>query len=179
MEQQTAGSYLLVSYSWGRFGPAKNEVIRTLRTFGDPEPQVRKSAVAGIAVVHTCLDNREVIRRCHELLETQPLDAFAFAIKWVPVDHWCATGLDSIKRLIDERVAPRIAAGQRWGMKVYKRTWQQHHTREIVEHLAADIDRPVDLDRPDWILWVDILGRETAVSLLRPEEIFTLGLHHP
>ena len=37
----------------------------------------------GIAVVHTCLDNREVIKRCRELQEREPLDSFEFAIKWV------------------------------------------------------------------------------------------------
>ena len=42
-----------------------------------------------------------------------------------------------------------------------------------------DMNRKVDLDHPDWIVWVDVVGRQTAISLLRPEEIFSLGLPHP
>ena len=64
-------------------------------------------------------------------------------------------------------------------MKVHKRRWQRYHTIEIVEYLAADIEKKVDLGDPDWILWVDIIGRDTAVSLLKPEEVFSLGLPYP
>lgn len=170
---------LLVSYSWGQFYRAKPEVIRILKAFGDPEPVVVKSAVFGIAIAHTRLNNREVIRRCRALWEEQPLDSFAFAIKWVPVDHWCRTDLDSMKWLIDHEISTQIGQEQTWGMKVYRRRWQQYHTSEIVEQLAADIDRKVDLSNPDWILWVDILGRKTAVSLLKPDEIFSITLPSP
>ena len=84
-----------------------------------------------------------------------------------------------MKQVIDERLKGRIGAGQTWGMKVYKRRWQVYHSIEIVEHLAADIPQKVDLDRPDWIIYVNVLGRETALSLLQPAEVFSLGLTHP
>jgi len=179
MHQQTTIANLLVSYSWGCFQRAKSEILRVLMAFDDPTPHVNKSDVMGIAIVGTCLDSRDVIRRCHTLWMDQPLDSFAFAVKWVPVDHWCATDLDTIKTLIDEEVAPQIGEHQTWGMKVYKRRWKKYHTNEIVEYLATGIDRKVDLGHPDRILWIDVLGRETAVSLLRSGEVFSLGLPHP
>ena len=55
------------------------------------------------------------------------------------------------------------------------RCWQQYYTIEIVEYLAADIEKKVDLGNPDWILWVDVIGRETALSLLRPDESFSIN----
>ena len=179
MLQPSPRTDLLVSYTWGGYGRARNEVINILNGFGDPEPQVRKSDVAGIAVVRTSLDNRDVIRRCQALWKSQPLESFEFAIKWVPVDRWCATSLEAIKALIDEAFAPQIGAQQTWGMKVSKRRWQQYHTRAIVEYLAAGIDRKVDLGNPDRLLWVDILGRETAVALLGPGEVFSIALPYP
>lgn len=169
---------LLVSYAWGCFGRAKQEVLRILQGCGAVEPRVRKSDVMGIAIVRSGLDNRAVIRHCHALWRERP-DAFAFAIKWVPVDHWCTTDLEAIKAVIDQVLAPQIGPHQTWGMKVYKRRWQQYHTRGIVDVLAAGIDRKVDLDHPDWLLWVDILGRETALALLRPDEVFSLGRPQP
>ena len=170
---------LLISYSWGQFYRAKHEAIRILKGFGDPDPEVERTAVMGIAIAYTSLDNREVIRRCHALWKDQAQDSFEFAIKWVPVDYWCATDLEAMKQLIDDKVTARIAADQTWGMKVYKRRWQICHTDEIVEYLAEGIDRKVDLNHPDWILWVDIIGRQTAISLLRPDEIFSLGRPYP
>lgn len=169
---------LLVSYSWGHFNRAKPEVLRVLTRLGDPDPWVEKTGVRGIAVAHSGLDNREVIKRCRRLWESEPLDSFAFAIKWVPVDYWCETDLKAMKGVIDSRIKARLEQDQTWGMKVRKRGWEQYHTSEIVEFLAADIEPKVDLSNPDCILWVDVIGRQTAISLLKPEEIFSLGLSH-
>lgn len=78
--------------------------------------------------------------------------------------------------MIDEKVKDQIGEDQTWGMKVKKRRWQQYHTSEMVEYLAADIHRKVDLNQPDKLIWVDVIGWETAVSLLAPDDIFTLNL---
>lgn len=170
---------LLVSYSWSHFYRAKPEVIRILKRFGDASPWVDKTDTMGIAIAHTCLDNREVIEHCRTLWRSEPQDSFEFAIKWVPVDYWCKTGLDAIKQVIDGHIVDRIAENRTWGMKVYKRRWQQYHTIEIVAYLAADIRQKVDLGNPDWILWVDVIGRATAVSLLKPDEIFSIRRPYP
>jgi tRNA(Ser,Leu) C12 N-acetylase TAN1 len=165
---------IIISYAWSHFYRAKPEVIRILQLFGDPAPYIEKTNVMGIAIAHTGLDNRAVIKRCRKLWNEKPLESFEFAIKWVPVDHWCSTDLDAMKRLIDDEIRDRIGDNQTWGMKVNMRRWQQYHTSEIIEHLAADIDRKVDLNNPDRIIWVDIIGPETAISLLTPDEIFSI-----
>ena len=133
---------LLVSYNWSHFRLARPEIIAILKRFGDPEPRVEKTATIGIAVAHSRLDNREVILRCRALWQSDPLASFEFAIKWVPVDYWCATGLDAMKQVIDERIAERIGKKQSWGMKVHKRRWQRYHTSEIIEFLAGRRRRP-------------------------------------
>jgi tRNA acetyltransferase TAN1 len=169
---------LLVSYSWGRFDRARSEILRILTKFGDSDPSVERTAVRGIAIAHTALDNREVIRQCWRLWQSERPDSFEFAVKWVPVDFWCETDLAAMKQIIDTRIEGRLEQGQTWGMKVRKRGWQRYHSCEIVEFLAAGIDAKVDLSNPDWILWVDVIGRRTAISLLRPQVIFSLGLPH-
>lgn len=170
---------LLVSYSWNHYYLAKPEIIRILKEFGDPAPLVEKRGVKGIAVVHTCLDNREVIQRCRALWESDPQNSFETAVKWVPVDYWCQTDLVAMKKVIDSEIKDQIEVNQTWGMKVHKRRWQQYHTIEITEYLAAGIERKVDLGNPDWIIWVDVIGQETAISLLKQEEIFSLGFPYP
>ena len=129
----------------------------------------------GIAVAHTSLDNRQIIHQCRELLHQGKM-RFDFAVKWVPVDYWCWTDLDTIKQLIDEKVIPRIQPEETWAMQVNKRRWQIYHTIDIVTALAADIDRKVNLSHPDKIVWIDIIGNETAVSVLKPDDIFSVIL---
>lgn len=145
-----------------------------LEKCGDAQARVQKTAVPGIALVHTSLDAREVIKRCRDLVSAG--ETLRFAMKWVPVDLWCDTGLDTIKAAIDEHIRDRIEPDQTWAMQVEKRRWHQHHTREIIEYLASGIDRKVDLQHPDKTVRVDALGPTTAISLLEEDEVFSLQL---
>jgi len=164
---------LLVSYPWGRFYPARREALHALKALGDPHATMRWTFVMGIAVAHTSLDGRQVIHQCRALFHAGKVP-FDFAVKWVPVDYWCWTELESIKQLIDEKILPRIFPDETWAMQVNKRRWQVYHTIDIVTSLAANIDRKVNLSHPDKIIWVDVIGNETAVSLLKPDEIFSV-----
>jgi tRNA(Ser,Leu) C12 N-acetylase TAN1 len=166
---------LLISYSWGSFHKARNEALRILRQLGDGQPEVERSHVEGIALVHTCLDSRDVIHKCRQLLQSGE-EYFDFALKWVPVDYWCVTDLEAMKQVIEKKVIPRIQPDETWGMMVYKRRWEAYHRADIVAHLAPCIDRKVDLEHPDRIVWVDVVGRKTAISVLKPEEIFSVVL---
>ena len=166
---------LLVSYSWGRFHRVRKEIIDILAQFGDPSAMVDRTSVFGIAFVRTSLDNRTVIKQCQALWQESGSRRIQFAIKWVPVDYWCETDLDAIKQVIDTKVKDQIKPNQTWGMVVKRRRYQKHHTIDIARYLAQDIDRKVNLNAPDWIVWVDIIGKETAIALLKSDDTFSIG----
>jgi tRNA(Ser,Leu) C12 N-acetylase TAN1 len=168
---------LLVSYDCGRYGRARGEILNVLHRLGDEHAQVERSSVEGIALAHTALDAREVVRGCRSLADQGY--AFRFAIKWVPVDYWCESDLDAIRKVLAEKVRGRIAATETWALQVAKRRWENHHSHEIVLDLAPAIDRKVALVHPDKLVHVDVLGGKSAVSVLRPDEFFSLRRYHP
>jgi tRNA(Ser,Leu) C12 N-acetylase TAN1 len=47
-----------------------------------------------------------------------------------------------------------------------------HRCRELFEQGFA-LDRRVELDHPDKVVRIDIVGEHAAVSILRPEDIFS------
>jgi tRNA acetyltransferase TAN1 len=164
---------LLISYPWNHFSQARAEAKALLERFGDPDARIEKTGVPGIAVAHTTLDNRDVIRKCRRLFQTEL--AFQYTTKWVPVDFWCDTTLEAMKEVIEREIIGQIKENETWAMKVQKRRWQQYHTKDIIDYLAASIDRRVNLSRPDKIVRVDVLGKRTSISLLRPDEIFSIA----
>ncbi len=164
---------LLVSHLRGYFGFARKEVARVLARFGDDEASVEKSGIPGICIVHTCHDNRDVVARCKALHREAP-STFRFAVKWVPVDFWCAKDLDALVALIGARVAPRIAPHETWALDVEKREWDVHRAADLVGRLAAAVDRVVQLKAPDCRVHVDVLRDLVAVSMLKRGETFSV-----
>lgn len=77
---------------------------------------------------------KQEVERCAQLFRAEP-GAFRFAVKWVPVDHWCEKDLEAMFRLIEERVAPAIGPQETWALKVEKRGWPLHHTADIIRRL--------------------------------------------
>jgi tRNA acetyltransferase TAN1 len=162
---------LLVSHQRGRYGKARREILRTLKRLGDEHGAVERTDVPGIALVHTTLDAREVVHRCRELFEQG--FTFEHAIKWIPVDFWCEPELDTLRLHLADIAGTQIAPDETWGMRVDRHGWQRYRTPQIVSHLARAIDRRVELDHPDKVVRVDIVGERAAVSVLRPDDVFS------
>jgi len=164
---------LLISYPWGVYGKAKREIVQVLELLGDEDPVVKRTIAEGIIGVKTSLDSREVVRGLRRLFEEDPF-VFQYTLKWVPVDLWTLSDMDSMKEAV-RNLRNRIHVGERWRMTVEKRRYNQHHKIEIIRELAELIDEKVDLENPEKILRVDIIGRYAGVSVLIPQEIFSVA----
>jgi tRNA acetyltransferase TAN1 len=44
---------------------------------------------------------------------------------------------------------------------------------EIIASVGSEIDNRVDLENPNWIVLVEIIGKLVGISVLRPNEIFS------
>jgi tRNA(Ser,Leu) C12 N-acetylase TAN1 len=165
---------LLVSCSWYGHMRAKGEIQSLLARLGDARASVRRTLARGILGVRTSLDAREVIARLQALHAANPL-AFQHTCTWVPIDLWTTSEIDAMKEAV-LRLRPRIGPDHRWRMTVEKRRYTRHHTIEIIRALADLVPGKVDLEHPDRILRVDILGSHAGLSVLTPAQIFSTGL---
>ena len=68
-----------------------------------------------------------------------------------------------------------IKPDQTRGMVVEQQRYRQYHGIVMIRHLARDVRRRVDLTDPDRLWRVDGLDRETAITLLKPDEFFRLA----
>ena len=166
---------MLVSYPLRFFRRARSEVIEVLKILGDEEPEVERTIVSGIMGVKTGLDPKEIVKKLRELYERDPL-AIQYTFKWIPIEKWVESDIDSMKNAIEELVH-QIRENESWRMTVEKRRYNKLHKIEIIRELAELIDRKVDLENPDKIVQVEIIGKYAGISVLQPNEIFSsMGL---
>lgn len=168
---------LLVSCSWGIYERAKKEIVQILETLGDEVPLVERTIAEGIIGVRTRLDSRKVVQELRRLFDEDPF-VFQYTLKWVPVDLWTLSDMDSMKEGI-RKLRNRIHEGERWRMTVEKRRYSRHHKIEIIRELADLIDEKVDLENPEKILRVDIIGKYAGISVLTPQDIFSVAKPYP
>lgn len=171
MSKKTCDFNLLVSYPWGAYQQAKREIQHILGSFGDENARVERTVAKGVIRVKTCLDEREVTGRLRTLFLEEPL-ILQYTLKWVPVDLWTLSNMDSMKEGV-QKLREKIQRGERWRMTVEKRRYTKHHKIEIIRELADLVDEKVDLTDPDKILHVEIVGKHTALSVLTPQDIFS------
>jgi tRNA acetyltransferase TAN1 len=163
----------LVSCSWGVYGKAKKEIIHILEMLGDESPLVKRTIAEGIIGVKTKLNSREVVYGLRRLFD-EDLFALQYGLKWVPVDLWTLSDMDSMKEGV-RKLRNRIHAGERWRMTVEKRRYSLHHKFKVIRELADLVDEKVDLENPQKILRVDIIGRYVGISVLTPQDVFSVA----
>ncbi len=163
---------LLVSCPWGGYARAKREIARILDEIGDKQPKIQMTLARGIIGLRTTLDPRSVIREIRSFFEKDP-SVIQHTLKWVPVDLWTDSTIQSIKEAVGT-LRGRIEPGEAWRMTVEKRRYTSLHKMDIIRDVAELIDEKVDLTNPKKILRIDIMGRYAAISVLKPEEIFSV-----
>jgi tRNA acetyltransferase TAN1 len=72
-----------------------------------------------------------------------------------------------------ELASTHIGKGESFRITVDKRR-SNLRSREIVEEVARRIDRKVNLEEPDKIILVEILGDITGISVIPPEAILSI-----
>jgi tRNA(Ser,Leu) C12 N-acetylase TAN1 len=126
----------------------------------------------GIRAVGTSLDPRQVVVELRALCVRSPA-AFRFTWKWVPVDLWTGTDLESMKQGV-AGLREKIRPGETWRVTLEKRTEGRLDARAMITALAGVIDARVDLSRPDRILLVEIFDDRVALAVLTPSEVFSV-----
>jgi len=47
-------------------------------------------------------------------------------------------------------------------------------SRNIIEEVAANIERKVDLSKPDKILLIEVIGGLTGISVIKPDDVISI-----
>ena len=164
---------LLVTHPWGAHQRARAEILALLGMLGDDRPAVRRTLARGVMGVKTILDPRGATKGLRALYERDPL-VFNDTCTWLPVDLWVSAEVETMRQAID-RLRDRIGPGETWRMTLERRRYTRHHQLELIRLLAEPVTAKVDLVHPDKILRVDVLGGYAAISVLTPNDVFSVA----
>jgi tRNA acetyltransferase TAN1 len=166
------GFNLLATTSRGNERPMINEITYLLKEeLGDAEAQAAKTKIRGLIVAKTSLDPCMVIEKFRAILKERPYE-FRYALRILPIEKVVPTDLAEIKRATAE-LATKIGENESFRVTVEKR-FTVLHTKDLIEAAAGDIERKANLENPDKILLIEVLGTLTGLSLLKPSDILAV-----
>jgi tRNA acetyltransferase TAN1 len=149
-----------------------NELLYLLKEeLGDAQAETSKTKIRGLIVAKTALDPRAAIEKLRAILKQRPYE-FRYALRILPIERVVQTDLEEIKRVTHE-LADGIGEQETFRVTVEKR-FTTLHSKDIVEAAASVIKRKADLENPDRILLIEVLGALTGVSLLKPSDILSV-----
>ncbi|MCP4761668.1 MAG: hypothetical protein GY870_07790 [archaeon] len=145
-----------------------------LLILGDSNPITIEPAIPGLLLIDSKLNPFEVIKELKKIL-LKDSDFFQYILKIIPIDRVVGTNLKLMKTTVNELLIEKseITSKGNFAINIRKRSTNLH-TKEIIDEIAEGIENKVNLKKPDWIIQIEIIGEDVGISILTPDDIFSV-----
>ncbi len=138
---------------------------------GDRGSTIETTSVIGLVVAKTKLNVVKAIHDLRELLKERPWE-FKYTLKLVPVQTVIEAKLEAI-----QASALTLAEGIE-EKETFRITVEKRHTglssKTIIDTIAKKIERTVNLEHPDRILMIEVIGDLAGAALLKAEDTLSV-----
>jgi len=160
----------LVSSSRFNETNAKAELWFTLLMCGDKYPIISDLEFSGLITALTSLDPKEVIQKIRNILIKDP-QFFQYILKLIPIDFVCETKINIIKQIVQEQHKNFIERNESFKINLKRRKHDSIERNNLIEAVAKNIDNKVDLENPNVIIRIEILGNSCGIAFLKSKDI--------
>lgn len=147
------------------------ELLSLLQEIGIADPVIDKTGVSGLIVAKTALNPFMVIEKLRDILDMRPYK-FRYILRVIPIEKVVPTNLNEIYQAAVE-CSPKIEQKETFRITVEKR-----HTKisryDLINAVATNIERTVDLNTPNKIILIEIMGGLTGLSVIKPTDILAV-----
>ena len=150
---------------------ASDEIRIILSKMGDDEADITVTEMPGIITVVSKLNPLEVVQFIQEKIMDEPW-IIRYCLRIIPIKTTIETNLESIVNEINELIDV-IKPQETFRITVEKRN-SSLSTKEIIDKIASNISNKVSLEKPDWIVLIEIIGDKTGLSILRKKSIISI-----
>jgi tRNA acetyltransferase TAN1 len=162
---------IIASTSRGNERLTCTELVFLLKTIGDPDPIAAKTGIRGLVVAKTNINEIEAIEKLRSILKEKPYE-FRYSLRILPVEKVVRTDLTEVK-LVAKEFALRMGENETFRVTVETR-FTTLHTRDLIETAATEIRQKVNLENPDKVLLIEVVGGLTGMSLVKPQAILSV-----
>lgn len=163
-------TFILTTFKGGE-NTAGSEVYTLLAEFGDSKAKISRTEVSGILLVETVLSHQEVIETLKKIIEDEPWRVRSM-LRIFPIEQVIETNIEEIVGAI-QPILEKIGEDETFRVTVEKRQ-SDLSRKEIIDTIASKITRKVDLENPNWVVLVEVIGNKTGVSVINPSHIISV-----
>ena len=161
---------LIITSSRHLESEAAEEMSEILEEFGDPNATVEISELSGILTATTSLDPFLVVKKIREKILDEPW-LIRYCLRVIPLcDTVYTKKEDIVNSVLNHVIVMQLH-------DTYRITVEKRHseipTSEIISEIADKIQNKVSLEKFDWIILIEILGKRTGIAILREDDILS------
>jgi len=164
---------LLISTFRRRENEACTEIWYLLETLGDPASQVEPSGIPGLVLVRTSLNPFHVTKSLRDIFHKSP-EEFYYVLKAIPIEEVVELDLEELS-LLGARLESKIKPEETFRITLEKR-YSSLNREAVITAVARKINREVNLESPAKTVWLGILDGFVGVSILDPDDVFSLEI---
>lgn len=161
---------LIVTTYRNRENDAVMELSNLIFLFGDTEFNIEASIAPGVLVCKSNIDPFVIVSKSKSLIISEPWQ-FRYILRIIPVERNCLSDLDEFQKTVDS-LRTKIPIEDTYKIQVVKRFCHIKST-EIISNIAEHVSNRVNLSNPDWIILIEIIGKWSGISIMKPDQIFS------
>jgi len=150
---------------------AKNEIKKIINELGDQELEILNSGMRGVLTVNTAVKPSEVIDYARNKINEEPW-FMRYCLRIIPIQIVTDTDINKISQNVI-KFKDCMQKNDSFRITVEKRG-STISTKEIITDIAKSFSNKVSLEKPTWIILIEVLGNKTGISILKNDGLFSL-----
>jgi tRNA acetyltransferase TAN1 len=161
---------LIVTTFRNRENDAIVELSNLISFLGDKEFIIETTTASGVILCYSKIDPFVIVARSKSLVIAEPWQ-FRYILRIIPLEKNCLSNLYEFKKTIDS-LRTKISPSDTYKIQIVKR-FCHLRTSDIISNLARGVSNNVNLSSPDWIILIEIIGKWSGISIMKPDQIFS------
>lgn len=150
---------------------AIDEMLDLLDDLGDSDAIFEVTNISGLITGTTRLDPLQVIEKFKGIVRSEDW-RFRYVLRVIPIESVTNSNPSEIAIAAIDLSKRKMSSSDTFKLSIEKRHNSSLRSLDLIQTIAKEIDNPVDLDAPRWIVLVEILGNVTGITVLQHDQIF-------